>query len=201
MRQLNFENWLVASGETWEKYVCGDPKFKAKMHRRYAIYWDAFQHEKEISKLDKQTIEKRIKEKMNKTKEGNEMNLLEMLEKAMEETLDAMGSVKKNRVKADLKETIDDVNQTIENVKSSYDELHFYTYAGLANMYENIQNIIEESAEEREETYEALEKLTHHDDVEIKMMAHELIARTLYLDESLKNYCLGIKEKMEEFKE
>ena len=189
MRCLNFAHWVVASGETWEKYVCGDPQYKTQMLRKYAIYVGDNRQAAETLKLDKPM------------KEGNKMNLLEILEKAMEETLDAMGSVKKNRVKADLKETIDDVNQTIENVKSSYDELHFYTYAGLANMYENIQNIIEESAEEREETYEALEKLTHHDDVEIKMMAHELIARTLYLDESLKNYCLGIKEKMEEFKE
>lgn len=126
------------------------------------------------------------------------MNLLEMLEKAMEEMLDGMGSVKNNRIKADLREAIDEVNKTTNNVKEASGELHFYSYAGLANMYEKVQDTIKESAEEREEIYKTLEELTHDEDIEIKMLAHELMARTIYLEEALKNYGLNIKERMEE---
>lgn len=126
------------------------------------------------------------------------MNLLEMLEKAMEEMLDGMGSVKNNRIKADLKEAIDEVNKTRNNVKEASGELHFYSYAGLANMYEKVQYTIEESAEEREEIYKTLEELTHDDDTEIKMLAHELISKTIYLEAELENYSLIIKERMEE---
>ena len=122
-------------------------------------------------------------------KAGNEMNLLEVLEKAMEEMLDGMGSVKNNRVKADLKEAIEEVDKTINNLKEASGELHFYTYAGLANMYEK---------EEREAIYSSLEELTHEEDIEIKMLAHELIAKTIYLEIELKNHGLSIKERMEE---
>lgn len=131
-------------------------------------------------------------------KAGNEMNLLEMLEKTMEEMLDGMGSVKNNRIKADLKEAIDEVSKTTNNVKEASGELHFYSYAGLANMYEKVKDTIEESAEEREGIYKTLEELTHDDDTEIKMLAHELIAKTIYLEAELENYSLIIKERMEE---
>lgn len=133
-------------------------------------------------------------------KEGNEMNLLEMLEKAMEETLDAMDLLKNNKFKADLKEAIEEVSKTSKDLKEASNELHFYTYAGLANMYENVQNIIEESTETNKEIYSSLEELTNDDDVEIKMLAHELIAKTIYFEAELKNYGLCIKEKLEESK-
>lgn len=130
-------------------------------------------------------------------KEGNEMNLLE--------TLDAMDSLKNNKFKADLKEAIEEVSKTSNDLKEASKELHFYTYAGLANMYENVQNIIEESTETNKEIYSSLklngstlEELTNDDDTEIKMLAHELIAKTIYFEAELKNYGLCIKEKMEE---
>ncbi|HCT96513.1 MAG TPA: hypothetical protein DIC43_06130 [Vagococcus sp.] len=43
MRYHNFENWLVANGETWAKYVCGNLGYKIKMHRRYALYLEAIE--------------------------------------------------------------------------------------------------------------------------------------------------------------
>lgn len=48
MNYHNFENWLVASGESWPKYVCGNLGYKIKMHRRYATYLEAV----EIKKTD-----------------------------------------------------------------------------------------------------------------------------------------------------
>lgn len=52
MRYHNFENWLVASGETWAKYVCGNLGYKIKMHRRYALYLEAIEiKEKRLIRL------------------------------------------------------------------------------------------------------------------------------------------------------
>ena len=49
MNYHNFESWLVANGESWAKYVCGDLGYKSKMHLMYAIYLDAV----EIKKTDR----------------------------------------------------------------------------------------------------------------------------------------------------
>ena len=49
MNYHNFENYLVANGESWAKYVCGDLGYKIKMHRRYATYLEAI----EIKKTDR----------------------------------------------------------------------------------------------------------------------------------------------------
>lgn len=46
MNYHNFENWLEANGESWAKYVCGDLAYKIKMHRRYAMYLEAFELQK-----------------------------------------------------------------------------------------------------------------------------------------------------------
>lgn len=43
MNYHNFESWLVANGESWPKYVCGNLAYKIKMHRRYATYLEAIE--------------------------------------------------------------------------------------------------------------------------------------------------------------
>lgn len=50
MSYHNFENWLVASGESWAKYVCGDLDYKIKMHRWYATYLEAVNLQKKTDR-------------------------------------------------------------------------------------------------------------------------------------------------------
>lgn len=54
MNYHTFGSWLVANGETWDKFVCGDLGDKIKMIRRYAMYLEAIEI-KETKKTESPT--------------------------------------------------------------------------------------------------------------------------------------------------